>query len=78
MPDTKSITFVAAVNNKSVFESNFLASPCVSGRHSHQILVQEGFPSASIAQNDGIDRNIEESIIFRGLRHFIAPADMRI
>ncbi len=64
MPDAKSITFVIAVNNKSVFESNFLASPCLSGAHSHQIIVQEGFSSASIAYNDAIDRSANDLIVF--------------
>jgi hypothetical protein len=64
MVDTQSITFVAAVNNKSVFESNFLASPCLSGPHSHQILIQEGFASASTAYNDAIDRSTNDLIVF--------------
>jgi hypothetical protein len=64
MPDTKSITFVIAVNNKDVFESNFLASPCLSGAHSHQIIVQEGFPSASTAYNNAMDRSTNDLIVF--------------
>jgi hypothetical protein len=58
------ITFVIAVNNKHVFESNFLASPSLSGPHSHQILVQEGFSSASKAYNDAIDRSTNDLIVF--------------
>jgi glycosyltransferase involved in cell wall biosynthesis len=58
------LTFVIAVNNKQLFESNFLASPCLSGSHSHQILVQEGFSSASIAYNDAIDRSTNDLIVF--------------
>jgi Glycosyltransferase like family len=64
MADTKSITFVVAVNNKHVFESNFLASPCLSGAHSHQIIVQEGFSSAATAYNDAIDRSTNDLIVF--------------
>jgi hypothetical protein len=64
MADTKSITFVLAVNDKHVFESNFLASPCLSGAHSHQIIVQEGFSSASTAYNDAIDRSTNDLIVF--------------
>jgi hypothetical protein len=64
MADTKSITFVVAVNNKHVFESNFLASPCLSGAHSHQIIVQTGFSSASAAYNDAIDRSTNDLIVF--------------
>jgi Glycosyltransferase like family len=58
------LTFVIAVNNKQLFESNFLASPCLGGPHSHQILVQEGFSSASIAYNDAIDRSTNDLIVF--------------
>jgi hypothetical protein len=58
------ITFVLAVNNKHVFESNFLASPCLSGLHPHQILVQEGFSSASKAYDDAIDRSTNDLIVF--------------
>jgi hypothetical protein len=64
MADTKSITFVIAVNNKHVFESNFLASPCLNGSHSHQIIVQEGFSSASKAYNEAIDRSTNDVIVF--------------
>jgi hypothetical protein len=64
MADTKSITFVIAVNNRNVFESNFLASPCLNGAHPHQIIVQEGFSSASIAYNDAIDRSTNDLIVF--------------
>jgi hypothetical protein len=58
------LTFVIAVNNKDVFESNFLASPCLSGAHAHQIIVQEGFSSASTAYNDAIDRSTHDLIVF--------------
>jgi Glycosyltransferase like family len=64
MADTKSITFVIAVNNKNVFESNFLASPCLGGANSHQIIVQEGFSSASTAYNDAINRSTNDLIVF--------------
>ncbi len=64
MAVTKSITFVAAVNNREVFESNFLASPCLSSPHSHQILVQEKFSSASKAYNDAIDKAQNDLIVF--------------
>jgi hypothetical protein len=64
MADTKSITFVIAVNNKNVFESNFLASPCLNGAHPHQIIVQEGFSSAPTAYNDAIDRSTNDLVVF--------------
>ena len=64
MAEVKPITFVIAVNNKSVFESNFLASPCLARPHAHQILVQEGFSSATKAYNDAIDRSVNDLIVF--------------
>jgi hypothetical protein len=64
MPDLKPITFAIAVNSREVFENNFMASPIFSGRHPHQILVQEGFGSATKAYNDAIDRSVNELIVF--------------
>jgi hypothetical protein len=64
MTDKRAITFVAAVNNREVFESNFLASPCLRTPHSHQILVQEGFSSASRAYNDAIEKAQNDLIVF--------------
>jgi hypothetical protein len=64
MADSRAITFVVAVNNRKVFEGNFLASPCLRTPHSHQILVQEGFSSASKAYNDAIDKAQNDLIVF--------------
>jgi hypothetical protein len=58
------ITFVIAVNNRELFEHNFLASPCLGQRHDHQILVQENFSSAAKAYNDAIDRAANDLIVF--------------
>jgi glycosyltransferase involved in cell wall biosynthesis len=52
------------MNNKKVFESNFLASPCLGELHPHQIVVQEGFSSASKAYNDAIDKSRNDLIVF--------------
>jgi glycosyltransferase involved in cell wall biosynthesis len=61
---TGKITFAVAVNNRALFENNFLASPCFPGPHQHQILVQEGFNSASKAYNDAIEKSLNDLIIF--------------
>jgi hypothetical protein len=58
------LTFIVAVDKRKVFESNFLASPCLQGDHGHQILVREGFPSATIAYNSGIVESKNEIMVF--------------
>ena len=60
----RSITFVAAVNSREILETNLLASPCFQSPHSHQVLIQEGFSSASKAYNDAIERSKNELIAF--------------
>lgn len=60
----KKITFAVAVNNRAVFESNFLASPCLREPHHHEILVQENFESATKAYNDAIKRSTNDLIVF--------------
>lgn len=64
MSSINNVTFVVAVNNREVFESNFLASPCLRAPHHHQIIVQEGFSSAAKAYNDAIDKSVNDLIIF--------------
>jgi hypothetical protein len=63
-PSGNSITFVIAVNNRKLFEHNFLASPCLRELRDHQILVQENFDSAAKAYNDAIDRAVNDLIVF--------------
>ena len=58
------ITFVVAVNNREVFEQNFLTSPCLRGVHAREILVQEQFVSAPKAYNDAIERSSSDLIVF--------------
>jgi hypothetical protein len=58
------VTFVVTVNRRDILENNFLASPCLRGPHPHQILIQEGFASASKSYNDGIDRSTNDLIVF--------------
>jgi hypothetical protein len=64
MSATPPITFVIAVNNRKLFEHNFLASPCLPGLENHEILIQEGFRSAAKAYNDAIDRAANDLIVF--------------
>src|SRR4051812_46352976 len=58
------ITCVIAVNNRDLFEQNFLASPCLRQLGDHQLLVQEKFRSAAKAYNDAIDRAQSDLIVF--------------
>ncbi len=58
------ITFVIAVNDRDLFERNFLASPCLRQSQHHQILIQENFNSAAKAYNDAIDRAANDLIVF--------------
>jgi hypothetical protein len=59
-----SITFVAAANSPDILENNFLVSPCLQQPHGHQVLIQEGFASASKAYNDAIDRSMNDLMVF--------------
>ena len=58
------LTFVSAVNNRKLFEENFLSSPTLERLGDHEILVQEGFTSAARAYNDAIERSTNDLIIF--------------
>jgi len=59
------VTFVIAVNNREVFDRNFLASPCLrQAAADHQILAQANFTSAAMAYNDAIDRAKNDLIVF--------------
>ena len=61
---TRPVTFVVTVNNREVFESNFLASPIFGSPHPHQISVQEGFGSAAEAYNEALARSENDLIVF--------------
>ena len=58
------VTFVVAMNNREVFHHNFSASPCLTGAHHHEIIVQEKFSSAPKAYNDALDRSSNDLIVF--------------
>src|ERR1700682_2805210 len=64
MIDMSSVTFVVATNDHIVLEKNFLASPCLVPPHSHQVLLQERFSSASRAYNDAIDKTQNDLLVF--------------
>ena len=63
-PAINDVTFVVAVNQRNIFERNFLSSPCLREMGDPQILVQEGFDSASKAYNDAIERSQNDLMIF--------------
>ena len=58
------LTFVVAVNDSSVLQSNFLASPILSCGTRHQVLLQKGFPSAGRAYNGALDFAKNEIVVF--------------
>lgn len=62
MLQMKPITFVVAVNSRRVLQENLLASICV--RPPHQVLIQEGFPSAALAYNDALLTATNDLIVF--------------
>jgi hypothetical protein len=64
MPLTDHITFVVAANDRRILARNLLASPCLRSPYPHQILLQEGFSSASEAYNHGLRRSVNELLIF--------------
>jgi hypothetical protein len=61
---TAKVTFVVAVNDRKLFDANFLASPCLRGHQNHELLIQEHFDSAPKAYNDAINRSANELIVF--------------
>lgn len=61
---TDQVTFVVPVVDRQVLAQNLLASPALSGRHGHQILIQQGFASASRAYNDALRRSTNKLLIF--------------
>ena len=57
-------TFAVAVNNREILEKNLYLSPGLQKGHTHQLLIKENYPSASLAYNDAIDKAANEIIIF--------------
>jgi hypothetical protein len=60
----RQITFVVNSNNREILQSNLLASTCLQDPHSHQVIVQEGYSSASQAYNDAIDKSKNDLMVF--------------
>ncbi|MGO9306423.1 MAG: glycosyltransferase [Candidatus Korobacteraceae bacterium] len=55
-------SFVVAVSNRSVLESNFLLSPCLPS--TGDFIFQEGASSAAVAYNDGLRHAKNDLVIF--------------
>lgn len=64
MQSVRPLTFVVASNDRRVLEDNFLASACLYEPRPHQVIIQEGFSSASRAYNDAIEKAQNDIIVF--------------
>ena len=64
MNSMEKVTFVVAVNDRDVLNSNFLASPCLKQEAGNPIILQEHFTSAARAYNDAIDKSSNDLIVF--------------
>jgi hypothetical protein len=61
----EAITFVVPVaGGRRVLEENFLLSPILRTGHEHQVLVMADYESAAAAYNAGIDRALNDVIVF--------------
>jgi hypothetical protein len=58
------VTVIAAVNNREILTSNLLRSPMLEPGHAHQLLIREGFGSASLAYNDALSKARHEIVVF--------------
>lgn len=58
------LSFVVAVNNREIFQNNIQASPLFARIPDAQVIVQEGFPSASKAYNDGFGKAENDIVVF--------------
>ena len=61
---TAAVTFATAVNNRAILEANLLASPGLRQNHAHELLIQEGYPSAAKAYNQAIQRSANDVMVF--------------
>jgi hypothetical protein len=64
LQSARPVTFVVTRTGGTVFEQNFAISPCLKDARVRQVIVQQGFKSASLAYNEAIGRASEEIIIF--------------
>jgi hypothetical protein len=58
------LTFIAAVNNEGVLHNNLLASPCLKGAHSHQVILIRDAKSAAEAYNAGLEQAVNDIVVF--------------
>jgi glycosyltransferase involved in cell wall biosynthesis len=65
MPARDGVTFaVATYGTGEILEDNFLASPCLQGSNSHEILIQKDYESAAKAYNNAIERSHNDLMVF--------------
>lgn len=57
-------TVVAAVNNHKTLQENLLVSPGFVGQESVELLIQEGFTSASLAYNSALHKARADILVF--------------
>lgn len=62
--DDRIYTIAVAVNSRETLSKNLLLSPGLQAAHKYQILIKEGYTSASEAYNSAIDEATHEIIIF--------------
>jgi hypothetical protein len=58
------LTFVVTPSNPKVYASSFAASPLFAQLPADRLILQEGFPAASLAYNDAIDKAKTDLIVF--------------
>jgi hypothetical protein len=75
LPHSQPLTFaVATYGAGDLLKQNFEASPCFSGAHDHEFLIQRDYPSAASAYNHAIDEASNELIVFAH-QDMIFPAE---
>lgn len=60
----ESVTFVVAVNDRRVLDNTFLVSPIFNNCNMLEIIIKEGYSSASTAYNEGLDEATSDLIVF--------------
>ena len=58
------LTLAVAVNDRAVLEANLLASPALQEAQDHQLLLQEGYPSAGLAYNHATENSANDLMVF--------------
>jgi hypothetical protein len=57
------VTIGVAVNNRAILEQNLLRSPELASEHPHQLVLREGYRSASSAHNSVLDAAINDIVV---------------